>query len=206
MPLWASALMASRSVPRETPERGHQLRFGRDALLQRPLARVDHVPELGGDFVRQRRPVRGSERHAVSFDGVPSCAVPSGECRLGPGVRVRESGPQLLRSRRQEVATTIWARAMPAGGQRQRPAVRGAVQQAHAERARRSPAGSPADWARVDSAVVSAVVRPLRLIITMTSGKMPRPKPSSTAVSGAQGSRQDQHGAATPAAMVTVAR
>jgi hypothetical protein len=39
----------------------------------------------------------------------------------------------------------------------------------------------PKDWAMVESAVVSAVERPLRLIITKTSGKMPNPNPNRTA-------------------------
>ena len=57
----------------------------------------------------------------------------------------------------------------------------------------------------MDSAVVSAVVRPLRLIITITSGKMPSPNPSSTAVSGAQETGRTSMDR-TPAAIVTVAR
>ncbi|MCY1562979.1 hypothetical protein D9M68_1004490 [compost metagenome] len=54
-------------------------------------------------------------------------------------------------------------------------------------------------------AVVSAVVRPLRLIITMTSGKMPKPNPSSTAGTAASVAGSSIR-AATPKSMVTLAR
>ena len=60
------------------------------------------------------------------------------------------------------------------------------------------------DCARVESAVVSAVVWPLRLMITMTRGKMPRPKPSRTAgMTASETGRKSS--AATPAVMVRVA-
>ena len=116
--------MASRRVPRETPERGHQLRFGRNALLQRPLARVDQRPQLGGDFLRQRRPVRSGEGHR----------------RFLPARRSRwpAAWPQSARTPSAR-AESRWPRRSGQGhgqqeGQRQRPGVGGAVQQAHAER------------------------------------------------------------------------
>ena len=134
MPLWARALTASRRVPRETPRRGHEFGFGRDPLLQRPFARMDQLPQLGGDLLHERRPVGRCECH----DRVPSRSA-SADARWRPPFLGRGSvAPGNLGQGREEMPDGDLAqRHGQQQDQRQRPGAGGAVQQPHAEGAER---------------------------------------------------------------------